>query len=92
MQANQPENRQKSDKTPGEQQQRPGRRRQEDFMKYSGMAFQMGVIILIGAFVGQSLDARFHTEKPYLTVLCSLLAIFAALYITLKDFFVGPGK
>lgn len=61
-------------------------------MKYSGMAFQMGIIILIGAFAGQSLDTRFHTEKPYLTVLCSLLAIAVALYITLKDFFTAPRK
>lgn len=54
-------------------------------MKYSGMAFQMGIIILIGTFLGKKLDAHFQMEKPYLTILFALLSIFAALYITLKD-------
>jgi len=49
------------------------------------MAFQMAIIILVGAFLGQKLDERVQTERPYFTVALSLLAIFAALYITLKD-------
>ncbi|MCP3929030.1 MAG: AtpZ/AtpI family protein [Bacteroidetes bacterium] len=56
-------------------------------MKYSGMAIQMGIIILIGALVGKKLDSYFQLERPYLTVLMSLLSIFAALYLTLKDLF-----
>ncbi len=62
------------------------------YLKYSGMAFQMGIIILIGALAGQKLDSHFHTERPYFTVALSLLAIFGALYITLKDFFTGNNK
>ena len=56
-------------------------------MKYAGMAFQMGIIILLAALAGQKLDAHFGTAKPYLTVVCSLLGISAALYLTLKDLF-----
>ncbi len=56
-----------------------------DYLKYSGMAIQMGVIISIGAYLGQELDRRLGTEKPYLTVVLSLLAIFVALYLILKD-------
>ena len=55
------------------------------YMKYSGMAFQMGIIILLGALLGRKLDEKFATETPYFTVFCSLLSIFVALYITLKD-------
>jgi len=55
------------------------------YMKYSGMAIQMGVIILIGTLAGQWLDGYFETGRPYLTVLLALLSIFAALYLTLKD-------
>lgn len=55
------------------------------YMKYSGMAIQMGVIILLGTLAGQWLDGYFGTERPYFTVLLALLAIFAALYLTLKD-------
>ncbi|MEO1517297.1 MAG: AtpZ/AtpI family protein [Bacteroidota bacterium] len=54
-------------------------------MKYSGMAFQMGAIILLAALAGQKLDAYFQLEKPFITVFLSLLAIFGALYTTLKD-------
>lgn len=75
-----PENPQRPD-----QEDQHNRRRAQDYMKYSGMAIQMGVIILIGAYAGQRLDAYFQLHKPYLTVAMSLLAIFAALYLTLKD-------
>ena len=68
----------KSDKQP--------RRQVPNYMKYSGMAIQMGVIILVGVFAGQKLDEHFQTA-PYLTVALALLSIFAALYITLKDLF-----
>ena len=54
-------------------------------MKYAGMAFQIGIIILIGAFIGKKLDARFEMERPYLTVVFALISIFAALYLSLKD-------
>ncbi|WP_421796255.1 AtpZ/AtpI family protein [Haliscomenobacter sp.] len=61
------------------------------YLKYSGMAFQMGIIILIGALLGRKLDAYFHSPKPWFTVALSLLAIFAALYSTLKDL-LAPNK
>jgi uncharacterized membrane protein YeaQ/YmgE (transglycosylase-associated protein family) len=72
----------------------PERRRPkaDAYLKYSGMAFQMGIIILVGALAGQKLDSRFQTERPYFTVALSLLAIFGALYVTLKDFFTGNNK
>jgi len=54
-------------------------------MKYTGMAFQMGFIILAGTLAGQWLDSYFAFERPYLTVVCALFSIFAALYIVLKD-------
>ena len=55
------------------------------YLKYSGMAFQMGIIILLGSFLGKRLDLYFNTPKPYLTILFALLSIAAAFYITLKD-------
>ncbi|MEZ4983926.1 MAG: AtpZ/AtpI family protein [Saprospiraceae bacterium] len=53
-------------------------------MKYSGMAMQMGVIILVGVWIGQWLDAKWGTA-PYLLVTLALFSVFAALYTTLKD-------
>lgn len=60
--------------------------RLRDFAKYSGLAFQIGFIILLGALAGKYLDKRFHLQKPIFTLVLSLFSVFAALYISLKDF------
>jgi uncharacterized membrane protein YfcA len=57
------------------------------YLKYSGMAFQMGIIILIGTYAGKYLDQYFQTEKPLFTVFLALFSIFVALYTSLKDLF-----
>ena len=49
------------------------------------MAIQMGAIILIGVWAGKQLDSRMNFQKPWLTLIFSLLAVAAALYISLKD-------
>ncbi len=64
--------------------------RAPDYMKYSGMAIQMGAIILLGVWAGMKLDERLGTETPWFTVGMSLFSIFAALYIALKDLFKKP--
>ncbi|MBN1387141.1 MAG: AtpZ/AtpI family protein [Bacteroidales bacterium] len=50
------------------------------------MAFQMIVIIGLMAFVGVKLDERRGGETPTFTAILSLLGVFAALYVSLKDF------
>lgn len=78
--------------SPQEKQQEPNKKKSKEsadrfrsYAKYSGMAFQMGLIILVGTLIGKKLDERFQMERPYLTVLFALLSTFAALYLTLKD-------
>jgi F0F1-type ATP synthase assembly protein I len=61
------------------------------WLKYSGMAMQMGIIILLGALAGRWLDQRMHNATPWFTILFSLLAIAAALYLSLRDF-IQPSK
>jgi len=53
------------------------------------MAVQMGVLIFLGTFGGQKLDAYFQLETPWCTLAGALLGIFAAFYLTLKDFITG---
>lgn len=57
-----------------------------DLAKYSGLAFQIGFIILAGALLGKWLDRYFQLPKPVFTLCLSLLSVFAALYLSLKDF------
>ncbi|MCB0515964.1 MAG: AtpZ/AtpI family protein [Chitinophagales bacterium] len=59
-----------------------------NILKYSGAGFQMLAIILLGAWGGTYLDSRYQTSKPYFTMACTLLAVFLALGVVLKDFLV----
>ncbi len=62
-----------------------GRPADNSYLKYSGMAFQMAAAILLGVFLGRYLDGCWHTD-PFLTVGCTLLGVFAGMYLALKDF------
>jgi len=44
----------------------------------------MGIIIVGGAYLGKYLDLQFENQAPIFTIIFSLLAIFIALYISLK--------
>jgi F0F1-type ATP synthase assembly protein I len=46
----------------------------------------MGLIILLGALAGKYLDRYFKLQTPVFTLVLSLVSVFAALYISLKDF------
>jgi hypothetical protein len=51
----------------------------------------MAVTIGLGAWGGKKLDEHFQNEKPICTIILSLLGIFTALYLVLKDF-IKPDK
>jgi len=56
------------------------------YFKYSNMAIQMAVIIGLGCWGGNKLDKMYNNDPPVFTIVLSLLSIFAALYLVLKDF------
>jgi hypothetical protein len=51
----------------------------------------MAVTIGLSAWGGKKLDEHFQNEKPICTIILSLLGIFTALYLVLKDF-IKPDK
>lgn len=55
------------------------------YAKYSGMVFQMAAIIGIGTYGGIKLDEKFKKEFPLFTVILSLLSVFIALYVVIKQ-------
>ncbi|HUX96110.1 MAG TPA: AtpZ/AtpI family protein [Bacteroidales bacterium] len=57
-----------------------------DYVKYSGMAFQMVAIIAIATWGGIKLDKIAGFEKPVFTIIFSLLGVFGAIYSVVKDF------
>ena len=56
------------------------------YLKYSGMAIQMAAIITLGVFGGKKLDQFFNLKQPIFTLVLSLFAVFAAIYVSIKDF------
>lgn len=54
-------------------------------LKYTNIAIQMALVIGIGTYAGISLDAYFEFEIVC-TVIFSLLSVFVAIYIVIKDF------
>lgn len=50
---------------------------------YLGLGLQLAATVVAMVFIGVWLDGKFNTT-PYLTVVCSLLGIFAALYNFIK--------
>lgn len=62
----------------------------DDALKYSGMAFQLGITLAIGTFAGAKIDERLKTERPYFTALFAVISLFAGLYLVLKDLFNKP--
>lgn len=61
----------------------PGRLRQ--YARYSGMAMQIIGALLIGYFLGNWLDRKFSTEKPYFTAICVLIMLFGYFYAIILD-------
>ena len=59
--------------------------RLSSYIKYSGIAFQMIAIILIGVFGGMKIDKWLKTDKPVFTAVLSVLAVILAIYYSIKD-------
>jgi len=57
-----------------------------NYAKYSGLAFQMIAIILLGVFGGIKLDDWLNLKFPVFTVILSLTGTGAAVYYGIKDF------
>lgn len=52
---------------------------------FSGVAFQMGIIIAIGAYSGVYLDKKYPNKYSAFTVILSLAGVFLALYTVIKQ-------
>jgi membrane protein DedA with SNARE-associated domain len=56
------------------------KKRVKSYVKFSGMAIQMGIVITAGALGGNWLDEKQENEFPIWTLVLTLLAIFGSLY------------
>ena len=55
------------------------------FVRFSSLAFEMGIIIGGGTYGGVYLDRYFELETPVFTIILSLFSVFASLYLVVKQ-------
>ena len=56
-----------------------------NYARYSGLAFQMIAIILVGVFGGIKLDELVKWEFPVFTLVLTLLAVVGSMYYAIRD-------
>ncbi|WP_430614584.1 AtpZ/AtpI family protein [Flavobacterium sp. JP2137] len=65
--------------------------RQEDkksinqYLRFSGIALQMGALIGAAAYLGVWLDEKYPNDFSGFTVGCSLLGVFVSMYLVIKQ-------
>jgi len=57
----------------------------KSYAKYSSIAVQMLVIILIGVFGGIKLDEWISWKFPVFTTILSIVSVFLAIYYVIRD-------
>lgn len=71
---------------PDKENQKNGKKKQPNaFLKYSGMATQMAIIIVVFSLGGKKLDQHFETEGAYFTGGLTILGVVVAMYSMIKD-------
>jgi len=55
------------------------------YIQLTGVAFQMGITIYLGAYFGKWLDGKFMNDTNLFTIIFSLLGVFASLYLVIKN-------
>ncbi len=63
-----------------------GRSGLNDYLKYTGLGFQMLAIIGIFTWAGIKLDERSTSDTSLYTAILALLGVIIGIYIALKDF------
>jgi F0F1-type ATP synthase assembly protein I len=56
-----------------------------NYLKYSGIAFQMIATILLGAWGGIALDDYFKVESHLFTVVMMLVSVVASMYFVIRS-------
>jgi hypothetical protein len=57
----------------------------KDYLKYSGMGFQLIGALLLGAWVGDYIDTKMENQTPIATLTCLLVMLSATLYLIIRQ-------
>lgn len=62
------------------------KRRFDDFIKYSNLAFEMIAIMAVGVFAGYKLDQWLKLDFPAFTLGLMILSVIGAIYHVIRKF------
>lgn len=65
------------------QKDKPGQH--NNYLRFSGIAVKMGVIIFAGVYGGLKLDEYLNFQKPVFVLIGSILSVALAIYSIIKD-------
>ncbi|MGD2034898.1 MAG: AtpZ/AtpI family protein [Bacteroidales bacterium] len=65
---------------------RKSRKNPNNYARYSGIVFQMAVVILAGTWGGIKIDEILQLKFPVFTVVLSFVSVILAMYLVLKEF------
>lgn len=63
-----------------------------EYLKYTGLAFQMLAVILLFVVGGIKLDEYLHMSFPVFTLVLSLTGVILGTYVGIKDFLKKKNK
>ena len=55
------------------------------YLKFSGIALQMAILIIIAAYGGRWIDDELNLNHPIFTIIFILLAIFGSLFQIIRE-------
>ncbi|WP_408041870.1 AtpZ/AtpI family protein [Tenacibaculum litopenaei] len=64
---------------------KPPKSQLNKYIRFSGIALQMGLTIYLGSLLGKWLDTKFPNEGELYTKICTLAAVFGAMYSVIRQ-------
>ena len=55
------------------------------YIKYSGLAFQMALLVAAGYWIGKKIDSWLNTSYPVFMIIMIFLFLFASIYSLIKN-------
>lgn len=70
---------------PKKQEENKNKQGLKSYVQFSGVAFQMGATIFLGAYGGKFLDQKYEVEDKWFTIGLTLAAVGLSLYNVLRQ-------
>ncbi|CAM1338983.1 AtpZ/AtpI family protein [Tenacibaculum aestuarii] len=61
------------------------RRPLNKFIRFTGIALQMGVTIYLGSLLGEWLDQKYPNDNQLYVKICTLAAVFISMYSVIRE-------